>query len=184
MSTDSFWKPFVAMVVFSIFSMLISYSTCKSIVLRRFFEGHALLLYQNGQIYEKNLLKAKIDIDELLASCRLSGYYDLEELQTVYLESNGMVSILPKAIYRPLTPYDMNITPLQNMPMANVIIDGKIFYDNLKSTGKNETWLMKQLQQNEISDIHEVILATFDYSKETVNIYLKFHRKMVRDIFE
>ena len=184
MSTDSFWKPFVAMVVFAVFSMLISYSTCKSILLRRFFEGHALLLYQNGQIYEKNLLKAKLDIDELLAACRLEGYFNLEELQTVYLESNGTVSILPKAIHRPVTPSDLNITPEQNMPLANVIIDGKIFYDNLKSTGKNESWLRNQLQQNGIKDIHEVILATFDYSKNSVNIYLKFHRKMTRDIFE
>jgi uncharacterized membrane protein YcaP (DUF421 family) len=184
MSTDSFWKPFVAMAIFAVFSMIISYSTCKSIKLRRFFEGHALLLYQNGQIYEKNLLKAKLDIDELLAACRLEGYFNLEEVQTVYLESNGTVSILPKAVHRPVTPIDLNITPEQNMPLANVIIDGKIFYDNLKSTGKNESWLRNQLQQNGIKDIQEVILATFDYNKNSVNIYLKFHRKMTRDIFE
>ncbi len=183
-STDSFWKPFMAMAVFAVFSMLISYSTCKSIKLRRFIEGHALLLYQNGQIFEKNLLKAKLDIDELLSACRLEGYFNLDEVQTVYLESNGTVSILPKAIHRPVTPFDLNITPAQNMPMANVIIDGKIFYDNLKSTGKNESWLRNQLQQNGIKDIQEVILATFDYSNNTVNFYLKFHRKMTRDIFE
>lgn len=184
MSTDSFMEPLVAMAVFSVFSMLISYATCKSIKLRRFFEGHALLLYQNGQIFEKNLLKAKLDIDELLASCRLEGYFDLEEVQTVYLESNGTVSILPKALHRPATPSDFNLSPSQNMPLANVIIDGKIFYDNLKSTGKNEAWLQKQLQQKGIPDMKEVILATFDYSKDTINIYLKFHRKMTRDIFE
>ena len=184
MSTDSFFKPLVAMATFSVFSMIISYSTCKSIKLRRFFEGHTLLLYQNEQIYEKNMLKAKLDIDEMLAACRLEGYYDLEEVQTVYLESNGMISVLPKAIHRPLTPYDMNITPEQNMPLANVIIDGMIFYDNLKSTGKNESWLRKQLQEKGIKDINEVILATFDYSSNSVNIYLKFHRKMTRDIFQ
>ena len=184
MSTDSFWKPFVAMAVFTVFSMIISYSTCKSIKLRRFFEGHALLLYQDGQIYEKNLLKAKLDIDELLAACRLEGYFDLNEIHTVYLESNGTVSILPLSTHRPVTPNDLNIKPTQDMPMANVIIDGKIFYDNLKSTGKNESWLMNQLQEQGIKDIKEVILATFDYSRNSVNIYLKFHRKMTRDIFE
>jgi uncharacterized membrane protein YcaP (DUF421 family) len=184
MSTDSFWKPLVAMVVFSIFTAFFSYITCKSILLRRFLEGHALLLYQNGQIFEKNLLKAKLDIDELLSACRLSGYFDLEEIQTVYLESNGTISVLPKAVYRPATPHDLNITPPQNMPLANVIIDGKIFYDNLKSTGKNESWLRNQLQQKGIKDIKEVILATFDYSNNSVNFYLKFHRKMTRDIFE
>ena len=184
LSTDSFWKPFLSLVIFAVFSMLISYSTCKSIVLRRFFEGHALLLYQDGQIYEKNLLKAKLDIDELLAACRLEGYFDLEEVHTVYLESNGMISILPKSVNRPVTPSDLNISPSQTKPLANVIIDGKIFYDNLKSTGKNESWLRNQLQLKGIKDMNEVILATFDYTNNSVNIYLKFHRKMTRDIFE
>jgi uncharacterized membrane protein YcaP (DUF421 family) len=184
LSTDSFFKPFLAMVIFSVFSMGISYATCKSIKLRRFFEGHALLLYQNGQIYEKNLLKAKLDVDELLASCRLSGYYDLEDIYTVYLESNGIISILPKAISRPLSPSDLNLCPRQSQPLANVIIDGKIFYDNLKSTGKDEQWLKMQLQLQGFVDMQEIILATYDYSNESLNIYQKFHRKMTRDIFE
>jgi uncharacterized membrane protein YcaP (DUF421 family) len=184
LSTDSFFKPFLAMVIFSVFSMGISYATCKSIKLRRFIEGHALLLYQNGQIYEKNLLKAKLDVDELLASCRLEGYYNLEDVHTVYLESNGMISILPKAISRPISPSDLNLCPQQDQPLANVIIDGEIFYDNLKSTGKDEQWLTKQLELRGVTDRKELILVTYDYTNETIHIYKKFYRKMTRDIFE
>jgi uncharacterized membrane protein YcaP (DUF421 family) len=184
LSTDSFFKPFLAMVIFSVFSMGISYATCKSIKLRRFIEGHALLLYQNGQIYEKNLLKAKLDVDELLASCRLGGYYNLEDVHTVYLESNGMISILPKAISRPISPSDLDLCPKQSQPLANVIIDGEIFYDNLKSTGKDEQWLKKQLELHGVDDWKELILVTYDYSNESINIYKKFYRKMTRDIFE
>jgi uncharacterized membrane protein YcaP (DUF421 family) len=184
MSTDSFIEPLSAMLVFTVFTMGISYLTCKSIKLRRFFEGHALLLYQDGNIYDKNLLKAKLDIDELLEACRLSGYYDIEEVHTVYLESNGTISILPKAQYRPVTPYDLNLKPTQSLPMPNVIIDGKIMKDNLKSTGKDEIWLEKQLHSYGIKDCKEVILATFDYTNDKVNIYIKLDKKMTRDIFE
>ncbi len=83
MSTDSMLEPLVSMIIFAIVTMFISFITCKSIYLRRFFEGQAILLYQNGQIFEKNLLKAKLDIDELLSLCRISGYYDLAEVHTV-----------------------------------------------------------------------------------------------------
>lgn len=184
MSTESFFKPLVAMAVFSIFSVLISYSTCKSIKLRRFFEGQSLLLYQNGQIYEKNLLKAKLDIDEFLTSCRLEGYFDLEEIHTVFLEPSGMISVLPLAANRPLTPSDMNIKPTQSLPLANVIIDGKILYDNLRNTGRDDKWLNKQLETKGVKNIRDVILATFDFSDSSLNIYEKSNRKMLRDIFE
>ncbi len=184
MSTDSFFKPLIAMAVFSLFSVLISYSTCKSIALRRFFEGQSILLFQNGQIYEKNLLKAKLDIDEFLSACRLEGYFDLEEIHTVYLEPSGMISVLPKAANRPATPKDMNMTPTQSMPLANVIIDGKILYDNLQNTGKDDKWLNKQLASKGVKNVKDIILATYDYTDNTLKIYRKSNHKMLRDIFE
>ena len=184
MSTDSFFKPLLAMAIFAAFSISISYLTCKSISLRRFFEGQSLLLFQNGQIFEKNLLKAKLDVDEFLAACRLEGFFDLEDVHTIYLEPSGKISILPKVLKRPVTPEDMNLSPAQNYPLPNVIIDGRILYDNLQSTGKDQKWLNHQLQQKGVKDIKEVMLGTFDFSDDTLNIYLKIHRKMTRDIFE
>jgi uncharacterized membrane protein YcaP (DUF421 family) len=184
MSSDSILEPFVSMVIFAGCTIAISWSTCKSIYLRRFFEGQAILLYQNGQIFERNLMKAKLDVDELLSVSRISGYYDLEEVHTIYLETNGKISVLPMAKNRPATPQDFNLNPTQSLPLANVIIDGKIMKDNLKSTGKNEVWVQKQLQSSGINDIKEVILATFDGTQDKLNVYKKFHRKMLRDIFE
>lgn len=184
MSTDSILKPLVSMGIFTVITVFISYITCKSIYLRRFFEGQAILLYQNGKIYEKNLLKAKVDVDELLSACRIDGYYDLEEVHTIFLETNGQLSVLPAAKSRPVTPSDLNLNPTQVLPLPNVIIDGKILQDNLKITGKNPSWVQSQLKQNGITDIKEVMLATYDCTKEKLNVYTKFHRKMLRDIFE
>jgi len=184
MSTDSVIEPLISMVIFAATSIFISYITCKSIFLRRFFEGQAILLYQNGQIFEKNLLKAKLDVDELLCVCRIDGYFDLQEVHTVFLETNGTVSILPMVKNRPATPSDLNLNPTQNTPLANVIIDGKVLKDNLKSTGKDDKWVDKQMKQNGITDIKEVILATFDSTQDKLNFYTKFHKKMLRDIFE
>ena len=124
MSTDSLLEPLLSMIFLAIFTVTINFLTCKSIKLRRFIQGQALILYQDGQIYEKNLLSAKMDIGELLSECRIQGYYDLEEVHTIYLESNGKISILPMSTQRPLCPADMNMNPIQPEPMANIIIDG------------------------------------------------------------
>ena len=126
MSTDNILEPLISMIIFAASAILINIATCKSILARRFFEGHALLLYQKGQIYEKNLLKARIDIDELLSICRINGYYDLEEVHTVYLESNGQISVLPLSKNRPLTASDIDLNVVEDKPLANVIIDGKV----------------------------------------------------------
>lgn len=184
MSTDNLIEPLLSMTILSLLTLSINYLTCKSIILRRFFQGQALLLYQDGQIYEKNMLNVKLDIGELLAECRVMGYYDLEEIHSIFLESNGKISILPLAATRPVTPEDLQINPVQTLPMANVIIDGRVMKGNLQSTGKNEVWLQDKLSQKGVSDIKDVILATFDGTKDDINIYMKYHKKYRNDIFE
>jgi len=184
MSTGDIIGPLVAMITFTFLTFIISYLTCKSIILRRFFEGHIMLLYQKGQIYEKNLLKVKMDIDELLSNCRIKGYFDLEEIHTIYLESNGEISVIPNANYRPVQPSDLDIEVEPDFPMANVIIDGNIMEKNLKSTGKNKKWVEKQLKNKGVKNIKEVMLATYDENKNKLNIYLKYHKKLMKDIFE
>lgn len=184
MSVDNIIEPLLSMIFLTLFTIIINYITCKSIKLRRFLEGQAMILYNNGQIYEKNLLQAKIDIGELLAVCRIQGYFDLEDIYAIYLESNGQISILPMSAKRPVSPSDLNLNPAQSMPLANVIIDGNIMKGNLQSTGKNEAWLNKKLKEKGVSDIKDVMLATFDINKDDINIYLKYHKKMKNDIFE
>jgi len=184
MSTDNLIEPLLSMTILSLFTMSINYLTCKSIILRRFFQGQPLLLYQQGQIFEKNLLYAKLDIGELLAECRVKGYYNLEDIHTIILESNGKISVLPMSATRPVTPEDINISPIQATPLANIIIDGKIMKGNLKFFGKDEEWLKNKLKQKKALDIREVILATYDPAKDDINVYFKYHKKYKVDIFE
>ena len=173
MSSGDIYGPLVAMISFTILTLIISYLTCKSVIIRRFFEGHVVLLYQKGQIYERNLLKVKMDIDELLANCRIKGYFDLEEIHTIYLESNGEISIIPHGGYRPVQPSDLHIEVKPDLPMANVIVDGNIMLKNLQATGKDIKWVEKQLRDRGVSNIKDVMLATYDQYDNKLNIYLK-----------
>ncbi len=181
---EDYRRPLLAMVIYAAVCIIISLLTCKSIKLRRFFEGHSLILYQNGKLYDKNMLKAKIDVDEFLSMCRVCGYFDLSEVHTAILESNGKLSILPMVKNRPVTPEDMNLNPQQSFPMANVIIDGKIMKENLNWAGKNETWLEKQMHAQGIKDIKEVMLATCDSSDNQLNIYVKVQTASKNDMFQ
>lgn len=184
LSTDTIIHPLVSMLVFAVISYIISYITCKSIKLRRFFEGRAILMYRDGTLYEKNMLKAKIDIDELLSACRINGYFNLEDIQMVFLEPNGRISILPKAENRPATPKDMKIQADPASPFANVIMDGKIMYQNLENTGQSIDWVYNQLKQQGVKEIKNIMLATYDANNVKLNLYKKYFKRMKKDIFE
>ena len=180
---EEFEKPLLAMVIYALFSVLISYANYKSIVLRRFLTGKSLVLFEDGKLYEGNLKKARIDVNEFLMLCRNQGYFNIARLQSAILEPNGKISFLPLSKERPATPKDMNLTPPDEKPAINVVIDGHIMQENLMFAGKNEEWLNKQLKTQRVQSIKEIFLATCD-SEGTLIVYPKIKRQMKKDVFE
>jgi len=180
-SIDGFAKSLVAMLVYSFFTALISTLTCKSIKLRKIVTGKPIVLYENGKIYKENLKYAKIDINEFLTQCRISGYFDLSHIHTAILETNGRISFLPMVPWRPTTPEDFGLAPEQEKPVSSIIIDGKIMKENLAQTGNNIAWLQDQLHRHNIKDVSEVFFATCD-SKNQITIYLQIKSKVKKEI--
>lgn len=176
-------KPLLAMTIYAVVGVLLSVISDKSVKLSRFIEGKPLVIYDNGQIYFERLKKAKLDVGEVLTQCRISGYFDLSEIQTIILEDNGHMSILPKSEYRQIKTNDMQIKPPPEHLVANLIIDGYILKENLKNIGKNEVWLTKKLSSNHILDVKEVLLATCDCN-EKVHIYKRIRKDYKNDILD
>ena len=179
---EEFEKPLTAMIIYALLSLLISLANYKSIILRRLLTGRALILFENGKLFEANLKKARIDVNEFLMLCRSGGYYNIANLQTAILEPNGKISFLPLSIHRPVSPNDLNITPPEDKPVINVVIDGNVIVGNLKFTGNNEVWLKHQLQAQGINSFSDVFLATCDH-ENNLSVYLKITQKMTRDFF-
>ena len=143
---------------------------------RRIVSGKSLILMDNGKLYRENFKKGKLDLSEFLMQCRANGYFDLNDIQTALLESNGKISFLPTAEKRPATPSDLNLSPTRDDVPTNIIMDGTVLETNLQNTGNNLTWLTKELKSQGINKIEDVFLATCD-SKNHLSVYVKLKNK-------
>lgn len=180
---SDFMEPVVAMVVYGLVTAFISYITCKSLNLRRFFTGRSRILLDNGKLYRKNFKSAKIDLNDFLMECRINGYFNLSDIQTAILEPNGKISFLPKTLKRPATPEDLNLSPSQENVVINVILDGVLLKENLSKTGNNINWLENNLKEQGINDMKKVFLATCD-NQNNLSVYVKLDKKNKHDYFE
>ena len=180
---DDFWLPLIAMVVYTIIAIAISYFACKSIKVRKFFCGKSVVLVKDGKIFPENLKRSKLDINEFITECRNSGYFDINNIDTAILETNGKISFLPVSGQRPLTPDDIKINVPEDKLVVNIIVDGQIIPDSLKFTGNDETWLKKELHKQGIKKVEDVFLATCD-NKNTLNVFKKNKKKFDKELFE
>ena len=151
----------IAVLLFGGIAYLVSVGTMKSIKLRSFFMGSPTILIEHGKILQDNFYKVKYDINDMLEQCRVNGYFDISEIDYAIVEANGELSILAKSEYLPVNRNDMKLKVSKNGLCANVIIDGKVMYNNLKKINKDEKWLNKELKLKG-KDISDIILATVD----------------------
>jgi len=167
-----FYEGLVAMAVYTLFAVLSTYITTKSIVARRFMSGSPVVIIEDGKIIENSLNKAKLDINDLLQEARVAGYFDISEIEYALFEPNGTLSFLPKAKYKPLTPNDMKMKPGYNGLSADLVIDGNIMKKNLLYINKNEKWLKTRLKNLGYDNIENILLAICD-SNEVITVYEK-----------
>lgn len=161
------WKPFTALVIYGLVSVILSLITHKLPQSRKFINGSPCILLDNGKLYRKNMKKSKIDLSEFMVMCREQGYFDLKDIQTAVLESNGQLSILPKSLKRPATPEDLKLEPEPAHINTEIIMDGRIMGENLKRIGVEEIWLQKEMKKQGYKSAKEIYLGVCDEKLNT-----------------
>lgn len=156
---EHWWLPLTATLVYGTAVVLINFLCRKSLPVRSFINGRPLILLEKDTLHEQNLKKSGFDLNEFLTQCRISGYFDLQQIDTALLETSGHISFLPKSNARPLTPSDMEIPVQQDSMPVPVILDGTVLEVNLKHLGREMRWLTKELQNQGIKQPSEVLLA-------------------------
>lgn len=168
---NNFMQPLIAMIIYAIVTLIISFINMKFVKLRPIFSGKTLILYDNGTLFKENFKKAKIDLNEFLSQCRTNGYFNLSDIKTALLEENGKISFLPYSDKRPANASDFNIKPNEDAISTNLVLDGKVMEKNLKELKLDKTWLNKTLKKQGIMKIDNIFLATYDVNGN-LSVYL------------
>ena len=141
--------------------MIISILNMKSVNFRKIMSGKPAILIYRGKIDEKALRKESITINELQERLRVDNIFNLGDVEYAILETNGELTVIQKPEKRALTPQDLNISPEYEGISYDLVVEGKIMYENLKALGKDEKWLEKQLKKFDAKP-ENTLVATMD----------------------
>lgn len=148
-----------ALITLSILTIGTDYINIKSFKMRKLIDSEPVALVENGTILEENMKNTKVTVGELMMKMREKNAFSLADVEFAIMETDGELSVLTKADKKPLTPSQMNIKTKSEGLMKDIIIDGKLIEENLKSAGVDSRWVNIQLKQRNVSDISEVFYA-------------------------
>lgn len=141
--------------------VIISMLMTKSEKIKNLFEGQPSVLIRNGLLLQDELKKNRIALDELLSELRQKDIADISDVEYAILEHNGKLSTICKSPAQTPTKEDLNIqTPGAGIAHP-IVIDGKINETELKSIGKDLSWVAAR-EKEYGCELKKIFLLTVD----------------------
>lgn len=146
----------------AIFQISIALINLKSEKARGIICGVPTVVVKNGEILEGQMRSLRMNVNDLLEQMRAKGFFDLAEVEYAVMETNGQLSIMPRADKRPLQPADLQLKLDNETPALTLILDGIVNQKSLRELGYNEQWLAKRLARHKIDSPSQVFYASID----------------------
>lgn len=129
---------------------------------RSVLDGRYSIIIADGIIQEKEMRKARYNLDELLEQLRLKSVFNLDDVEFAILETSGELSVLLKSQKRPVTPADLEVeTKYEGLPLI-LIQDGQVIVSELQKAQLSEAWLRSELEKHGIKNAADVLIASLN----------------------
>ena len=148
--------------------VILSFIISKSSTVKKLLLGRPSVIINKGKLDQKELQRLRMSATELMSELRLKGISSVSDVDYAIVEDNGQLSVFTKKNVSPLTPEDAGII-IRDTGMSHcVVIEGKIYEENLKLTGKSEKWV-KATAEDHGASVDDIFLMTID---DCDNVYI------------
>ncbi|NLK68827.1 MAG: DUF421 domain-containing protein [Clostridiaceae bacterium] len=159
---ENTWATITGMIVWALLAIILAFIGLKSTLFRKVVEGVPEIIIQNGKIDNNILSRNQLSIEDLMSMLRTKDVFNINDVEFAVLEQNGKLSVLLKSQKQPLTPQDMNIpTQYVGLP-TNLIMDGCVNMEALRSVNLSKACLEHHLKKEKIMNVEDIFLAQLD----------------------
>lgn len=161
-STLSFPSALASVLLWTILPLSVSLLTLRRKRMRDALAGVPTILVQNGILLSDNLKKARMSVEDVLEQLRVKNAFYIADVDLAVMEISGKVSVLLKPGKQPASNDSVGFQPAYRGLAANVIVNGKLMHENLKTMGIDEAWLSAELSKQNYASGAGILLACVD----------------------
>ncbi len=171
------------LAVLVLLHFLITLLTRKFIRFRRMLSGNPEVVISPNGIEYKTLKKLNINLDDLCEMLRLSGYYNFNTIRYAIIETNGEISVIPKAENAPVTAGDLKVKNEEPTIPTILISDGKIVKKSIAEFSLSEKSIKKICNDIGAKEIKDILFVSLDENK-TLTYQLKNHSIQIKENYK
>ena len=119
-----------------------------------------IVINQDGIDYSA-VKKLNLSIDDISESLRGAGYFSVDQVLFAIMETNGKMSVLPKAQFSPVVQQDLKIKSQENSLPVTLISEGKYLPENFNQVKIPKQKIIEFVDKLNIK-IKDILLFTLD----------------------
>lgn len=123
---------------------------------KQMIDGKALIIIDNGKINIANCKKVGLSAHDVSFKLRTQNIYSTEKVKRAVVEQNGQLIITQEGEENPKFP---------------LITDGQLQTNILQVIGKDETWLLKEMNKQGLKAYSDVFLGEYVDGKLNLTAY-------------
>lgn len=123
---------------------------------KQLIDGKALIIIDNGKVNIDNCKKAGLSAHYVSFKLRANNIYSIRDVKRAVVEQNGQLII---------------IHPGEENPKFPLITDGHLQTDILETIGRDEDWLIKEIEKQGLSKHSDVFLGEYVDGKLILEAY-------------
>ena len=113
---------------------------------KKFIDGQVVYLIKDGKMLTENFAQATLSIPDFYTKLRTKGISQISDIKDAFMESNGQLIVIQKG----------------EDGYSNLLVsEGNIQEDNLEHIGKDNNWLIKELEKYNVTDLSEIFLVEY-----------------------
>lgn len=145
---------------------LISTLSLKWEWFKNFVNGKPSIIIDDGKINQKEMEQLRLNLNDLAEQLRIKDIPSISDVAYAVMESNGSLSIIPKAEKAGVIVSDLGIKKEKTVMPVILVSDGTLYTSNLKRLNWTEDYLKMLLSNYHIDSYKEIFLAFSDANKK------------------
>lgn len=123
---------------------------------KQLIDGKALIIIDNGKVNIDNCEKVGLSAHDVSFKLRTNHIYSIRDVKRAVVEQNGQLIIIKSGEENPKFP---------------LITDGHLQTDILETIGRDEDWLIKEIEKQGLSKYSDVFLGEYVDGKLILEAY-------------
>lgn len=163
----------IPLLTLSILHFVLTMLTKWSVIFSKVVSGKPVIIINPKGLDYKAMKQLNLTTDDIMSALRNCGYFSIAQVQYAIMETNGKVSVLPKAEYAPATNGDLQLDVNESFVPITLVSEGKLMKNNVKFARLDEERVQEIILNQGGQKVKDVLLLCIDKSGQAYIQFMK-----------